>query len=106
MFQHGIEYLQDKSLVLNCTGYSILVFVGFELYVVHSCTYVILCGVLSVQSNASAVWCWQGIGVNCHGIKGIQSMGIQCGVTLGEDDFLKLKQSSNGLGIFDMSNVL
>jgi hypothetical protein len=48
----------------------------------------------------------RGIGINWHGIKGVKSMGIQCGVTSSKVDMLKFKQSFSGLGAFDGSNVL
>jgi hypothetical protein len=47
-----------------------------------------------------------GIGINWHGMKGVKSMGIQCGVTSSKVDMLKFKQSFSGLGAFDGSNVL
>jgi hypothetical protein len=31
---------------------------------------------LSVQNNALAVYSWQGIGIICHGMKGVKSMDI------------------------------
>jgi hypothetical protein len=113
MHLHGIGYSQDESLVLcMCTGYGRLVSlfscrcVGF-CYMLHILLVMYSCvGMMRVQSNAAAVSCWHGIGINCHDIKGVKSMRIQCGVTLGEVDFLKLRQRFSGLGIFDKSNVL
>jgi hypothetical protein len=56
MHLHGLEYLQDESLVLYCTRYNILVLLYLEAcwFLIICYTFLWLCnvGMLSVQSNS------------------------------------------------------